>query len=158
MFSNASDEPIQLVGEVIVVQKVVGSEFEVKTDVDSAGIQAIDVILWLFLQHTRRASFPRECARLLNYAFRHAYMSDFSFEGVEDRIEKEFGEVFRTPLTPEQEQYVRKMMAQAEARRLESMAQYERDGVVPFMRSIDGQDDKVKMVDGVPGAARSTSS
>jgi hypothetical protein len=47
MFSNASDEPIQLVGEVIVVQKVVGSEFDVKTDADSAGIQAIDVILWL---------------------------------------------------------------------------------------------------------------
>lgn len=137
MYSNASDEPVQLVGESIVVQKVAGSQFEVKTDADSVGIQAIDVILWLFLQHTRGASFPKECARLLNYAFRHAYMSDFSFEGVENRIEKEFGEIFRTPLSPEQEQDVRKMMEQAELRRLESMAQYKRDGVVPFMRSIN---------------------
>jgi hypothetical protein len=136
MFSNASAEPVQLFGETVVVQKVAGSKFEVKADSESAGIQAIDVILWLFLQHTRGEAFPRACARILNYAFRHAYMSDFSFEGVGDRIEKEFGHIFRNPITPEQEQAARKMIEQGEARRLESMAQYKRDGIVPFMRSL----------------------
>ena len=37
MFSNASDEPMQLVGEVVVVQKVVGSEFEVKAEFRQCG-------------------------------------------------------------------------------------------------------------------------
>ena len=44
---------------------------------------------------------------------------------------------FVLPLSPEQEQDVRKMMEQAELRRLELMAQDKRDGVVPFMRSIN---------------------
>jgi hypothetical protein len=58
MHSTASDEPIHMPGEVIVFQKVVGSEFEVKEDSESAGIQAIDIVLWLYLQYTREADFP----------------------------------------------------------------------------------------------------
>ena len=46
-------------------------------------------------------------------------MSDFSFEGVERRMEEEFGEIFRAPLSPEQEQNARKMIEQAESHRLE---------------------------------------
>jgi hypothetical protein len=136
MYSNASPEPIKLVGETVVFQKVAGSIFEVKSDVDSAGIQAIDVILWLYLQHTREARFPRQCNRLLNCAFRKAYMGDFSFSGVESMIEKKFGHILWAPISPEQEAGARKMIELGEARRLESMAQYKRDGIVPFMRSF----------------------
>lgn len=136
MYSHASPEPIEaFVGEKHVFQKVVGSEFEVKADSDSAGIQAIDVILWLFLQHTRGADFPRECARLMNYAFKHAYMSDFSFDGVSATIDRQFGAILRGDLSAEQEAEARKLMALSEERRQKSMEQYKQDGVVPFMRS-----------------------
>jgi hypothetical protein len=135
LYSHASPEPVEaFVGEKHVFQKVVGSEFDVKADSDSAGIQAIDVVLWLFLQHTRGAEFPRECSRLMNYAFKHAYMSDFSFDGVSSRIDREFGAILRGELSEEQEAGARKLMALSEERRKQSMEQYKQDGVVPFMR------------------------
>jgi hypothetical protein len=135
LYSHASPEPIQLfMGETQVLQKVVGSEFDVKADSDSAGIQAIDVVLWLYLQFTKGAKFPRECARLLNYAFKHAYMSDFSFEGVSTAVDKQFGGILEGELTEEQETRARELMALSEKRRIASVEQYKRDGVVPFMR------------------------
>jgi Protein of unknown function (DUF3800) len=134
LYSNASDEPIQLIGETHVLQKVVGSEFEVKADTESAGIQAVDIVLWLYLQFTRGEEFPPNCAKLMNYVFRHAHMHDFSFEGVNNRIEREFGHILRGDLTEEQEAQARQMMQLAEQRRQESMAQYQRDGIPPFMR------------------------
>ena len=65
LYSHASPEPLELfMGETHVMQKVVGSTFEVKANSESAGIQAIDVVLWFYLQFTKEAKFPRECARL----------------------------------------------------------------------------------------------
>jgi hypothetical protein len=111
MYSNASPEPLNLfVGETVVMQRVVGSEFEVKSDSESPEIQAIDVILWLYLQHTRGTAMPRDCARLLNYVFKRAWINDFSFAGVEERINERFGQIFRTPLSEDQEQKVRHML------------------------------------------------
>jgi hypothetical protein len=95
LYTTASPEPINWAGETYVVQRVVGSTFEMKADGDSPGIQAIDVVLWLYLQFSRGAAMPGECARLLNYVFRKAYHSDFSFRGVHDAIETRWGGIMR---------------------------------------------------------------
>jgi hypothetical protein len=129
------------------MQKVVGSEFEVKTDCDSAGIQAIDVVLWLYLQHARGNEFPRECARLMNYAFKHAFMSDFSFDGVMQAVERQFGQILRQDLSDDQEADARKLIELGERRRQESMARYKRDGIVPFMRSLMAEDESKTIED-----------
>ena len=134
LYTTASPEPITWGGETYSVQRVVGSSFEMKADSDSVGIQAVDVVLWLYLQFTRKAAIPRECARLLNYVFRKAYHSDFSFDGVHDAIEKRWGAIMRGSLTPDEEARTRELLEIAEKRRLELMAQYEKDGVGPFMR------------------------
>jgi hypothetical protein len=134
LYTTASPEPITWAGETYFVQRVVGSSFEMKADGDSVGIQAVDVVLWLYLQFTRKAVIPGECARLLNYVFRKAYHSDFSFDGVHEAIEKRWGAIVRGSLTPDEEARARELLEMAEKRRLESMAQYEKDGVVPFMR------------------------
>lgn len=134
LYTTASPEPINWAGETYVVQRVVGSSFEMKADDDSVGIQAVDVVLWLYLQFTRKVTIPRESTRLLNYVFRKAYLSDFSFDGVHDAIEKRWGAIMRGEMTPEDEARARQMLEGAEERRLKSMAQYEKDGVVPFMR------------------------
>jgi hypothetical protein len=134
LYTTASPEPFNWAGETYVVQRVVGSSFEMKADSDSIGIQAVDVVLWLYLQFTRKAAVPRDCARLLNYVFRKAYHSDFSFDGVHDAIEKRWGAIMRGSLTPEEEARTRELLEGAEKRRVESMEQYEKDGIVPFMR------------------------
>jgi hypothetical protein len=68
-------------------------------------------VLWLYLQYTRKAEFPRECARLLNYAFKHAWINDFSFDGVNEQIERRFGAVLSTPISGEQEAEARRMIS-----------------------------------------------
>jgi len=141
MYSTASPDPIHWAGETHVFQKVVGSEFEVRSDSDSVGIQAIDVVLWLYLQLTRKAAFPPNCARLLNHALRRGLLSDFSFAGVHEQLEKQFGDIMRGPLSVEREDEARKMIEAMETRRTESMQQYERDGVVPHMRRFELPDE-----------------
>jgi hypothetical protein len=137
MYSHASPEPVQfLAGETVVFQRVVGSEFEVKSSSESAGIQAIDVVLWLFLQHSRGARLPEGCWKLLKHAFKRAWISDFSFTGVERAIDEKFGEIMRTPISAEQEIKVREMLDFAEKRRQQSMEDYEKDGIVPYMRQV----------------------
>jgi hypothetical protein len=134
LYSNASDDPVHMPGEVLVFQRVVGSEFEVKEDSQSAGIQAIDVILWLFLQISRDVGLPPNCGRLMKYVYRYSWISDFSYEGVERQFIERYGSILTTPLSAEQEEKARKLIAEDEARRVQSMDQYEKDGIVPFMR------------------------
>jgi hypothetical protein len=133
----------------------VGSEFDVKSDSDSAGIQAIDIILWLYLQHSREAEFPVSCVKLMNYVFKHGWISDFSFSGVGNQVERQFGDIFRTPITPEQEAEARRLIELDEKRRLESMQQYERDGIIPFMRRVPLLDEAKAEVLPVPPAGSS---
>lgn len=66
--------------------------------------------------------------------FKKAYHSDFSFDGVHNTIERRWGAIMRGSLTPDGEARAREFLELDEKRRLESMAQYEKDGVVPFMR------------------------
>lgn len=70
----------------------------------------------------------------MNYAFKHAYINDFSFEGASNAVDREFGGVLEGELTEEQETRARELMALSEQRRIASMEQYKQDGVVPFMR------------------------
>ena len=118
LYTTASPEPFNWAGETYIVQRVVGSSFEMKADGDSVGIQAVDVVLWLYLQFTRKAVIPTECARLLNHVFKKAYLSDFSFDGVHDAIEKRWGAIMRGSLTPDEEARARELLEMAEKRRL----------------------------------------
>jgi hypothetical protein len=75
---------------------------------------------------------------LMHFAFKHAWISDFSFDGVHEQIERRFGDILRTPLSPEQESEARRLIEIDEQHRVESMQQYERDGVVPYLRKVPG--------------------
>jgi hypothetical protein len=134
LFSNAAPDEIQWGGETYSVQKVVGSEFEVKADGLSPGIQVTDVVLWLYSQHQKQRPLPPKCSAIVDYVLSHGWESDFSFSGVEKSALKKFGPMFTTPLTPEQEKSARAWMEEAEKRRQASMAQYKRDRLPPFMR------------------------
>lgn len=134
LFSNASDEPIKLPGEVRILQKVPGSTFEIKADHDSACIQAIDVVLWLFLQFNRGQDIPPQCAKLLDHVMKKGWQNDFSFIGVEQVLSKKMEEVFQADLTSAQMAEVKVMLERAEASRQENMAAFEKDGLRPFER------------------------
>lgn len=136
MFSNSPAEPVRWAGEVYSFQKVVGSEFEVREDGESAGIQVVDIVLWLYAQYRKDKQIPPNCAEVLDYALSHGWENDFSFEGVERSLVERFGSVLSTPLTAQQEAEARAFLEKSEAKRRESKSQYERDRIPPFLRPV----------------------
>jgi len=134
MFSTASPEPIRWAGETFVFQKVVGSEFEVKEDSQSPGIQVADVVLWLYSQFRKGKELTSGCADLIRYVLEHGWESDFSFAGVERVMLEKYGDVLFGPITAKQEEAARELLGKAEQARLASMAQYTKDQLPPFLR------------------------
>ncbi|MBB4261728.1 MULTISPECIES: DUF3800 domain-containing protein [unclassified Bradyrhizobium] len=134
LFTTAAPDQIRWAGETFSLQKVVGSEFEVKADEKSAGIQVTDVVLWLYSQFRKERELPTKCKAIVHYALTHGWESDFSFSGVNRVMQERYGAIFNTPITPEQEAQARELLAKAEQNRLASMEQYKRDHLPPFMR------------------------
>lgn len=88
MYSNALPDVVRLpLGEKMVLRKVFGSRLEISTAKESAGIQTIDVILWLFVRALRGDGLPENCQRLLDYVYGRAVQDDFSFAGVGTALE-----------------------------------------------------------------------
>jgi hypothetical protein len=137
IFSNAAPDLIQWAGESYSLQWTPGSHFVMKPDIASAGIQMADVALWLYGQFLKGKKLPAGCRRLLALILERGWHNDFSFAGVEKAMLEQWGEVFFGPIEPEKAKMATKMLAQAEQRRLESMAEYEADGLPPFARPLE---------------------
>jgi len=136
LLSNAPPEEFNWAGETHTVQRVSGSQFEVKEDQSSPGIQIVDVVLWLYSQFRKGREIPEKCMLIVEYALSNGWENDFSFAGVERQYISTFGDILAKPLNPQQEAAARAIMAEMEAGRHESMTQYKRDRIPPFMRSV----------------------
>lgn len=134
MVSNASDEPIRRPGETIVFQKVAGSTFEISASDDSAGIQVADLALWLFRQTFAGKSIPEGSARILNYVFKKGYQHDFSFDGVGAQVERVLSNIMMKDIPSDALERGRQIIDEEEERRLELIALYEEDGLMPYER------------------------
>jgi hypothetical protein len=134
LFSNASPEVVKWAGEEYSLQWVPESKFVMKSDKESVGIQIADVVLWLFGQALKK-DLPEGCARILSLVLERGWHNDFSFTGVERSLLQRWGDVFFGPMDPEKLEAARKMIEASEKRRVESMAQFETDGIPPFERT-----------------------
>ena len=134
LFANAAPDVIEWVGENYSLQLAPGSQFIIKPDHDSPGIQMADVALWLYGQSLKGKEIPPRCMSLLHLILQRGWQNDFSFVGVEQRMMEKWGEVFFGPIDPQKLQAAQKMLEDAEAHRVASMAQYEVDGLPPFAR------------------------
>jgi hypothetical protein len=138
MFSNAAPDVIEWAGESYSLQWAPGSQFVIKRDDESPGIQMADVALWLYAQAINGKDIPPGCASVLNLVLERGWHNDFSFAGVHEHMMEKWGEVFFGPMAPEKLEAAKKMLEEAEKRRLASMTQYEADGLPPFMRNRTG--------------------
>jgi hypothetical protein len=126
---------IEWAGESYSVQVVPGRQFVIKSDNESPGIQMADVALWLYGQALKGKDIPPRCASILNLVLERGWHNDFSFKGVHDGMMEKWGEVMFGPIEPEKLEAAKKMIEEAEKHRLASMAQFEADGLPPFMRN-----------------------
>lgn len=125
IYANASPDPLYMPGgERQVLRRAFGSEFIVSSAKESAGIQAIDVILWLFRRTLTGAELPPDSTRLMNFVFRHGSQHDFSFDGVSERLHGMFEDIWSTPFGEEQLTRSRELLDISEKRRRESMIEY----------------------------------
>lgn len=134
LFSNASNEEIQWAGETYTVCWTPGSRFVMKPDNESAGIQMADVALWLYGQALKDKELPPACERLLALVLDRGWHSDFSFVGVEEQMLEKWGPVMFGPMEQQKLDAAAEYLQDAEGRRRASMAEFEADCVVPFMR------------------------
>ena len=135
LFANAAPDIIEWAGESYSLQMAPGSQFLIKPDEQSVGIQMADVALWLYGQALKGKDIPPGCASILNLVLERGWHNDFSFAGVENNLLEKWGDVLFGPMESEKLEAGRKMVEQAEKQRLTSMAQYEADGLPPFMRN-----------------------
>lgn len=125
MYANARDDVVMLpLGEKMVLRKVFGSRLEISSAQESAGIQVIDVILWLFARSLRGDPLPSNCQRLLNYVYSRAYQDDFSFAGVGAATEDAIAAIEAQPLPPGALDDGRALNFEMESRRKPAMADY----------------------------------
>ncbi len=132
--SNAAPDVIEWAGESYSLQVTPGSQFVMKPDSESPGIQMADVTLWLYGQVVKGKDIPPACANVLTLILERSWRNDFSFAGVEASMMEQWGEVFFGPVDPEKLEAAKKILEESEVRRVASMKQYEIDGLSPFMR------------------------
>ena len=87
------------------------------------GIQIVDVVLWLVkwgADHPDQP-MPEECQVLINYVYEKAINQAFTYEWLLERTLREYREVMKVSLTPEQEEMGKRFIADREAYRKRRM-------------------------------------
>lgn len=103
---------------------VAGSSFIIKSSSESPGIQAIDIVLWLFKKYLDGENIPYNSAKLMNYVFKFGYQNDLSFDGVGKDLEKEMLKIYAKPFGETEHENAKRLLEFAENRRKESMEEY----------------------------------
>lgn len=124
MYSNARHDVIEHpFGGKMILRRVFGSRLEMSDAQASAGIQIIDVVLWLFAR-AQKSELPPNCQAILDYVYGHGHLDDFSFATAEAAATRLVLDAEARPLTAEMIEDGRKLRAEMEQRRLEGMADY----------------------------------
>jgi hypothetical protein len=125
LVTNASEDFLHWPGNApLSMRRVPGSALRMATEDTSAGLQVIDVILWLFKRTLTGQDVGPEGARLLQRVFMRARQSDFSFAGVGQQLEMETQEVMNAPFGEDKQEFSRHFRAKIEQNRQIAMAEY----------------------------------
>lgn len=120
------NEPIHWPGEnePITFSRVPGSLFRMATEETSAGLQVIDVVLWLFKRVVTDKEIGPRGARLLTRVLQRGYQNDLSFAGVGDAVERQLADIWNTPIAEEQKRIGAELIAKSEEDRIAAMRDY----------------------------------
>lgn len=125
LYKNAAPDVITwTLNEKYVLRRVEGSNFRISSAQESAGIQAIDTILWLFKRVIENKELGYSSAHLMNHVFKRAYQNDLSFKAVGSWLEDYFTDLYAKPFTEEHQKRADEYGRIAEQRRQEQMLKY----------------------------------
>jgi hypothetical protein len=124
LFANASDEEVNIFGEMRKLRAVPHSSFVIASSRDSAGIQLIDLVLWLERQRIEGRALPHEARSFLERIERNAEFFDMSLAYCERRCREFNKQINDMPFGIEEETRGRAWLADIESRRQASMREY----------------------------------
>ena len=123
--SNASPEPLNLpLGEKLVLRSVFGSKFIISSAAESAGIQIIDIILWLLKKAYNVEPLPHNCVDLIKYVSRRGEEHEVSLESISGYLSKFMPQLEAAPISEEQMAKAHELLGLVEENRQEKMLQY----------------------------------
>jgi hypothetical protein len=105
-------------------RRVTGSKFIIKSSKDSPGIQAIDIILWLFKKVLQGDTLPVNSAKLMRHVFKFGYQNDLSFSGVGAELEEKVKELNNMSFEKKDLDNAKDLLELAENRRQKEMQEY----------------------------------
>jgi hypothetical protein len=121
---NGVEPVIYPFDEPFSVSRGPGSVFRMSTEDRSAGLQVVDVVLWLFRRALDGKEVGPHCAALLQQTFKRGLQHDFSFKGVGAFMDDKFGPMLSTPVSAEEQAKAEEKTAEFEAHRQEQMREY----------------------------------
>lgn len=104
----------------------------------SAGIQVVDMILWLFKRVLEDKPLGPYSADLMRYVFRRGYQNDLSFESVGGWLEGFFADPYAKPFGPEEIAKAQEYQRFAEERRQHQIAEYAENKVKTASNRVAG--------------------
>jgi hypothetical protein len=112
------DEPFTFFGAY-------GSKFKISDKKGSAGIQVIDIVLWLLRKTMQGESLPPKSSKFLNYVVSKAYGHVISLENMSKELSEVMQKLEEAPITEEQLQKAQELLQISEERRKEAMLSYD---------------------------------
>lgn len=128
-FKNASSDPLYLPGgEKHVLQKVMGSQFQISSAHGSPGIQIADIVLWSFRRHWENRNIPNGLFYILKYMQSRARISELSFAHVSQALNAYLEQIFAADLAPEKLEESRKIIEYFETQKNQKIEENLRSG------------------------------
>jgi hypothetical protein len=123
----AGVEPISWPGEDAPFSpaQVTGSTFRMACEEESAGLQVVDVVLWLFKRALAGKEIGPRSAALLQRVYRRGYQNDLSFDGVGAQVEQKLNDIYAAPVSQDALERGAAMIAAAEDKRRAALADCE---------------------------------
>jgi hypothetical protein len=119
-------EPLRWPGErePYSISRAPGSKFRMTSEELSAGLQVVDVVLWLFNRSLAGKDLGPRGGHLLNVMFKRGLQTDMSFDGVGKDADRRYQKILKAPISDEQEAGGREMIKNFEHHRLQAMAEH----------------------------------
>jgi hypothetical protein len=124
--AREGEEPVHWPGEdaPFRLSKVIGSKFRMTTEQESAGLQVIDVLLWLFKRVLDGKEIGPNGSKLLGRFFKRGYQNDLSFTGVGESLEEAFQRIMSADIPDDQMAAGAELMERERASRGSALAAY----------------------------------
>ena len=124
MISQASDGEISVFGRKHKVRAVPQSTFVISNSKDSAGIQLVDLILWLRRQKMEKNLTDPDVDAFLNRVDRQSEIFDLSMQYTIQKCKEDFAEIYAAPFAEKDEARALKLLKDIEQRRQEGISKY----------------------------------